>query len=212
MTFKTKLGMVLPRSTEFQAELGESVDKNQLRAGDLVFFRTGRTDRHVGVYWRMAGFCMLQPARVSLFPGWMKLLESRVLEGEATGYLRRAGRPGESGATRASAINLLRKEWMPVPLRYRLPRLSILRGACEVHVRLPVYSNKLPATTSIRPPGRCYRELHGAVPECDALNASFTGSTSGEEAYPFQANVSMESRESNSGWVSHWKKSRSAGR
>ena len=50
MTFKTRLGMVLPRSTEFQAELGASVDKNQLRAGDLVFFRTGRTDRHVGVY------------------------------------------------------------------------------------------------------------------------------------------------------------------
>ena len=50
MTFKTRLGMVLPRSTEFQAEVGASVDKNQLRAGDLVFFRTGRTDRHVGVY------------------------------------------------------------------------------------------------------------------------------------------------------------------
>ena len=28
----------------------------------------------------------------------------------------------------------------------------------------------------------------------DILNASFTGSTSGEEAYPFQANVNMESR------------------
>ncbi|MEP6879563.1 MAG: NlpC/P60 family protein [Nitrosospira sp.] len=50
MTFKTRLGIVLPRSTEFQAELGTGVDKNQLRAGDLVFFRTGRTDRHVGVY------------------------------------------------------------------------------------------------------------------------------------------------------------------
>jgi probable lipoprotein NlpC len=30
--------------------LGANVDKNQLRAGDLVFFKTGRTDRHVGVY------------------------------------------------------------------------------------------------------------------------------------------------------------------
>ena len=50
MTFKSKLGVVLPRSTEFQAELGESIDKDQLRAGDLVFFKTGRTDRHVGVY------------------------------------------------------------------------------------------------------------------------------------------------------------------
>ena len=50
VTFRTRLGVVLPRSTEFQAELGTNVDKNQLRAGDLVFFRTGRTDRHVGVY------------------------------------------------------------------------------------------------------------------------------------------------------------------
>lgn len=56
MTFKTRLGMVLPRSTEFQAELGASVDKNQLRAGDLVFFRTGRTDRHVGVYLEKGRF------------------------------------------------------------------------------------------------------------------------------------------------------------
>jgi cell wall-associated NlpC family hydrolase len=50
VTFKTKLGVVLPRSTEYQAQLGESVHKDQLRAGDLVFFKTGITDRHVGVY------------------------------------------------------------------------------------------------------------------------------------------------------------------
>jgi probable lipoprotein NlpC len=50
LTFKSKLGIVLPRSTEFQAELGTGIDKDQLRTGDLVFFKTGRTDRHVGVY------------------------------------------------------------------------------------------------------------------------------------------------------------------
>lgn len=50
VTFKTKLGIVLPRSTEFQVEVGEDVDKNQLRAGDLVFFKTGISVRHVGVY------------------------------------------------------------------------------------------------------------------------------------------------------------------
>ncbi|MGH8762807.1 MAG: NlpC/P60 family protein, partial [Nitrosospira sp.] len=41
---------VLPRSTEFQAELGEDIGKAQLRAGDLVFFKTGISVRHVGVY------------------------------------------------------------------------------------------------------------------------------------------------------------------
>lgn len=50
LTFKSKLGVVLPRSTGFQAELGENIGKSQLRAGDLVFFKTGRTVRHVGVY------------------------------------------------------------------------------------------------------------------------------------------------------------------
>jgi cell wall-associated NlpC family hydrolase len=50
VTFKTKLGVVLPRSTEFQAKIGSSIDKEQLRAGDLVFFKTGMFDRHVGIY------------------------------------------------------------------------------------------------------------------------------------------------------------------
>jgi probable lipoprotein NlpC len=50
MTFKSKMGIVLPRSSELQAELGIDVDKDQLQAGDLVFFKTGRTMRHVGVY------------------------------------------------------------------------------------------------------------------------------------------------------------------
>ncbi|WP_107763259.1 NlpC/P60 family protein [Nitrosospira multiformis] len=50
VTFKTKLGVVLPRSTEFQAQLGESVSKSELRAGDLVFFKTRWSGRHVGVY------------------------------------------------------------------------------------------------------------------------------------------------------------------
>lgn len=50
LTFKTKLGVILPRSTEFQAQLGESVSKSELRAGDLIFFKTGWSGRHVGVY------------------------------------------------------------------------------------------------------------------------------------------------------------------
>jgi probable lipoprotein NlpC len=50
MTFKSKLGVMLPRSSDLQAELGIDVDKDQLQAGDLVFFKTGRTVRHVGVY------------------------------------------------------------------------------------------------------------------------------------------------------------------
>lgn len=50
ITFKSRLGILLPRSTDLQVELGQQVDKDELRPGDLVFFKTGRTLRHVGVY------------------------------------------------------------------------------------------------------------------------------------------------------------------
>jgi probable lipoprotein NlpC len=50
ITFKSRLGIILPRSTHLQVELGQHVDKDELRPGDLVFFKTGRTLRHVGVY------------------------------------------------------------------------------------------------------------------------------------------------------------------
>ncbi|WP_308424514.1 NlpC/P60 family protein [Oceanisphaera marina] len=41
--------MSLPRSTYEQIELGREITKNELQPGDLVFFRTGRT-QHNGVY------------------------------------------------------------------------------------------------------------------------------------------------------------------
>ena len=50
VTFKSKLGLTLPRSSDLQAELGTNVARGELRAGDLVFFKTGRTLKHVGVY------------------------------------------------------------------------------------------------------------------------------------------------------------------
>jgi cell wall-associated NlpC family hydrolase len=56
VTFKSKLGVVLPRSTELQAELGRGVSRNELRPGDLVFFRTGMFVRHVGVYLERGRF------------------------------------------------------------------------------------------------------------------------------------------------------------
>jgi len=49
-TYKSKLGYLLPRTTKFQSKVGYEVNKNDLRAGDLVFFKTGLTTRHVGIY------------------------------------------------------------------------------------------------------------------------------------------------------------------
>ncbi len=43
-------GLHLTRSTRTQVEEGYAVRKGDLRTGDLVFFRTGRDQRHVGIY------------------------------------------------------------------------------------------------------------------------------------------------------------------
>ncbi|MDQ1911006.1 C40 family peptidase [Paenibacillus sp. GD4] len=46
-----KFGIDLPHTSKGQAEKGTWVDKNDLRAGDLVFFNTdGKGISHVGVY------------------------------------------------------------------------------------------------------------------------------------------------------------------
>jgi len=50
LTFKSKLGVNLPRTTWMQAKIGQEIRKNDLRAGDLVFFRTGKASNHVGIY------------------------------------------------------------------------------------------------------------------------------------------------------------------
>lgn len=48
--FYDKFKLQLPRSSREQMTMGERVDVSDLRSGDLLFFRTGPTRRHVGVY------------------------------------------------------------------------------------------------------------------------------------------------------------------
>jgi len=50
VTYRDLFGLKLPRTTAGQAETGSAVSKSGLRAGDLVFFKTGRWQRHVGIY------------------------------------------------------------------------------------------------------------------------------------------------------------------
>lgn len=40
----------LPRTTEYQVKKGQEIEYGQANVGDLVFFKTSRTTRHVGVY------------------------------------------------------------------------------------------------------------------------------------------------------------------
>lgn len=46
---KEKFNLTLPRSTGEQARIGKPIKKSELQMGDLVFFKTGRTN-HVGIY------------------------------------------------------------------------------------------------------------------------------------------------------------------
>lgn len=49
--YKETIGLVLPRSSDQQANATQKIDKSELKPGDLVFFNTmKRTFSHVGIY------------------------------------------------------------------------------------------------------------------------------------------------------------------
>jgi cell wall-associated NlpC family hydrolase len=49
LTFLNQFGVKLPRNTALQSKIGETIAQDQLKTGDLVFFKT-RFSRHVGIY------------------------------------------------------------------------------------------------------------------------------------------------------------------
>lgn len=49
-TFAQRFKQAVPRTTLQLAKEGHKINRSDLRAGDLVFFKTGRGVRHVGVY------------------------------------------------------------------------------------------------------------------------------------------------------------------
>ena len=50
LTYRLLTDARLPRTTRQQVKLGRAVDPRNLRAGDLLFFKTGWAARHVGIY------------------------------------------------------------------------------------------------------------------------------------------------------------------
>ena len=50
ITYQQKFGLKLPRTTEQQANLGGLITNSGLRPGDLIFFKTGWNNRHIGIY------------------------------------------------------------------------------------------------------------------------------------------------------------------
>ena len=50
LTYRSRFGITLPRTTRHQSNQGMAVSRKALRPGDLVFFKTGPNKRHVGIY------------------------------------------------------------------------------------------------------------------------------------------------------------------
>ncbi len=50
LTFRSKLGFEIPRSTELQQKIGVKISRSKLRTGDLILFKTGFFTRHIGIY------------------------------------------------------------------------------------------------------------------------------------------------------------------
>jgi cell wall-associated NlpC family hydrolase len=51
LVFKDAVGLILPRTAREQSQVGDNIDKTELKAGDLVFFNTMRhAFSHVGIY------------------------------------------------------------------------------------------------------------------------------------------------------------------
>ena len=50
VTYRVKFGVQMPRTTAVQSAAGRVVSRSRLEAGDLVFFKTGLSTRHVGMY------------------------------------------------------------------------------------------------------------------------------------------------------------------
>lgn len=51
LTFRNRLGKSIPRTTKALSKFGKKIRRRSLRPGDLVFFKTGRKVRHVGIYY-----------------------------------------------------------------------------------------------------------------------------------------------------------------
>ena len=50
LVFKNALGLNIPRSTNLLLKTGTQISRQQLSVGDLVFFKTGISKHHVGIY------------------------------------------------------------------------------------------------------------------------------------------------------------------
>lgn len=54
--YKNSFNISLPRTTTLQSKVGKTIRKSQLKSGDLIFFKTGKKSKHVGIYMENGKF------------------------------------------------------------------------------------------------------------------------------------------------------------
>lgn len=52
LIFREKMNVSMPRTTIEQVQKGQKVAKGSYKPGDLIFFKTGKNRRHVGIYYK----------------------------------------------------------------------------------------------------------------------------------------------------------------
>ncbi len=50
ITYRDVFGMVLPRTTDRLSDVGDAVSRREIAFGDLLVFKTGFKQKHVGIY------------------------------------------------------------------------------------------------------------------------------------------------------------------
>lgn len=63
ISYQSLFKVSLPRETKSQAKLGQFIPRQALQSGDLVFFKTGRSLRHVGIYLGRQAFLHASTSR-----------------------------------------------------------------------------------------------------------------------------------------------------
>ncbi len=61
--FRQHFNQELPRTTEGLLDVGDTISADELRPGDLVFFRTGSEGRHAGIYIEKGRFLHASTSR-----------------------------------------------------------------------------------------------------------------------------------------------------
>ena len=63
LTFREQFAHRVPRTTELLAGTGRQIDPRRAKAGDLLFFKTGWKQRHVGIYLENGAFMHASTSR-----------------------------------------------------------------------------------------------------------------------------------------------------